>query len=159
MIDIRGNLQALDAEFKASSDRAAAIIGGAYLDELITEVLRSFLVGDKKSDKSIFEGNGALATFSSKIELAYRSGLLSKLEHKSLHCIRRIRNEFAHRLVGVSFRSDHIRSMCRNIEVPIEMVSPRFIPLSQDGELPAVPVIEKASGDDPRRSMGSGLAS
>ena len=44
----------------------------------------------------LFSGYGPLASFSSKIDLAYSLGLITAYEHRSLHAIRVIRNAFAH---------------------------------------------------------------
>lgn len=141
----------LQREFDGTSDRAVAIVAGAFLDELLQELLCEFFVDQPASEnKKLFEGTGPLATFSSKIEIAFRVGLVSKGEHRSLHTIRGIRNEFAHVLGDVSFETQSIRARCGNIEAPVSMVSPRSVPLSQSGEEPPLPTIAKADSNQPR---------
>lgn len=141
----------LQREFDGASDRAAAIVAGAFLDELLQELLREFFVEQPEQvNKKLFEGTGPLATFSSKIEIAFRVGLVSEGEHRSLHTIRGVRNEFAHVLGDVSFETQSIRDRCRNIEVPASMVSPRSVPLSQAGEEPPLPAIVKVDSSQPR---------
>jgi DNA-binding MltR family transcriptional regulator len=144
------NVQAVRAEFATASDRAAAIVGGAFLDVLLTELLQANFVPDPKNDDKIFQGNGCLATFSSRIDLSYRLGLIAKQEHRALHTIREIRNKFAHQLDAVAFARQDLRSLCANIEVPHVMVAPRSIPLSEKGEVPPVPSIDKADSNNPR---------
>jgi hypothetical protein len=108
------------------------------------------LVPDKKSDEKIFEGAGPLSTFSFRIEIAFRLSLISKRERDTLHTIRSIRNDFAHQLKGISFSSQSIRARCQNIETPIELIAPKVIPLSKEGEAPPLPAIDKADSDNPR---------
>lgn len=50
-----------------------------------------------------------MGTFSAKIDLAYRIGLISLDEKSSFHLIRKIRNEFAHSSEEISFESDIIK--------------------------------------------------
>jgi DNA-binding MltR family transcriptional regulator len=144
------SVQAVRAEFATASDRAAAIVGGAFLDVLLKDLLQAHFVPDSKSDEKIFQGNGCLATFSSRIDLSYRLGLIAKQEHKALHTIREIRNKFAHQLDAVTFARQDLRSLCANIEVPRIMVAPRSIPLSEKGEAPPLPSVDKADSNNPR---------
>jgi DNA-binding MltR family transcriptional regulator len=144
------HIDLLKNEFKGASDRAIAIVAGAFLDEILTDLLRDFFVPDATSDKKIFDGTGFLSTFSSKIEMAFRLGLISNKEHKILHTIRSIRNEFAHELSELSFSTQSIRARCKNIETPIEMVAPLVIPLPQAGAPLPLPAIEKADSSDPK---------
>ena len=144
------NIAALEKEFDGASDRAAAIVAGAFIDEVLSDLLRTFFVDDTGNDRTIFEGTGPLATFSSKINIAYGLGLISASEHRIMHTVRSIRNDFAHELAPISFEDQSIKARCKNIEVPIEMVAPKTIPLSQDGETPPLPKIQKAGSDNPR---------
>ncbi|MDF7650740.1 hypothetical protein PUG42_19600 [Erwiniaceae bacterium L1_54_3] len=142
----------LKEEFRGSSDRASAIVGAAFLDELLTEILKEYLVDDTiKNDKEIFSGVGPLATFSSKINMAYRLGIISKSERKIIHCIRDVRNKFAHKLDGVSFEENSIRQKVQSIEIPINLLIPSDIPISSSHDTePLVPTLIKASSDDIR---------
>lgn len=142
----------LAEEFKGNSDRAAAIVGASYLDELLREILLSYLVEDcSKNDKELFSGNGPLSTFSSRINLSFRFGIISENEKKMLHGIRGIRNEFAHKLSGASFMDESIRQRSLNLSVPREMLMPNLIPIPRtiDEEVP-LPTIKKADENDPR---------
>ncbi|MES2688192.1 MAG: hypothetical protein V4706_15335 [Pseudomonadota bacterium] len=141
---------ALHRELEGASDRAAAIVAGAFLDEVLQELLCEFLIEGSADSKKLFEGTGALATFSAKIEMSYRLGLISDGEHRTLTTIRGIRNDFAHVLGDLSFATQSIQARCRNIEVPLPMVAPRSVPLSQNGEVPPLPKIEKAASEDAR---------
>lgn len=116
----------LKQEFKGSSDRAAAIIGGAFLEDYLEIMLQYYFIEDKKHDSMIFEGNGPLSTFSAKISLCYRIGLISKGEYATLETVRAIRNRFAHELSFLNFSDQSIAAKCKNIEYPIEMITPDY---------------------------------
>ncbi|GEM_PF-4038211 len=142
----------LKAEFKGASDRAAAIVGAAFLDELLTDLLTEYLIADtKKNDKEMFSGGGPLSTFSAKINMCYRLGLISKTECKIIHCIRNVRNKFAHKLEGVSFDDNSIKQQVLNIAIPIHLLTPDVMSLSQgnDGKI-QTPILKKAKNDDVR---------
>lgn len=142
--------EVLQRELEGASDRAAAIVAGAFLDEVLQELLCEFLIKGTAGDKKLFEGTGALATFSAKIEMSYRLGLISQGEHRTLTTVRSIRNDFAHVLGELSFATQSVQARCRNIEVPLPLVAPRKVPLSQKGEVPPLPKIEKAASDNAR---------
>jgi DNA-binding MltR family transcriptional regulator len=142
----------LEEEFKLDSDRGAAIVGASYLDEILRVIIIGYLVDDtKKNDKELFSGNGPLSSFSARINLCYRFGLISESERKILHGVRGIRNEFAHKLSGASFEDDNIRQRCLNLSVPREMLMPDFIPIPRDkNETAPLPTITKADETNPR---------
>lgn len=99
------------ADLQGESDRARVIIVSAHLDVLLEETLRHALVPCSTSTDPIFDGpNAPLASFSTKIDLCYRLGLISEFVSKSLHIIRKIRNTFAHSISGCSFNDSAVKS-------------------------------------------------
>jgi len=50
----------------------------------------------------LFDPDRPLGTFSAKIALAYRLGLLEDHVEKALHLVRKVRNDFAHAITEVS---------------------------------------------------------
>ncbi len=102
-------------EFQNESDRACALLGTSFLDEQLKGLLESFLIDDKKI-KELFSGYGPLASFSSRINMAYALGFLSKTEFSDLELIRKIRNEFAHELHGLQFSSNSIKNRCSELK-------------------------------------------
>lgn len=101
----------LQAELDISSDRAMAILWPTILDEKLAILLRSFLVKGKVSE-DLFEFRQPLGAFSDRIKLAYALGLLTDFEFQDLEIIRKIRNEFAHGLHGLSLADPNVKSMC-----------------------------------------------
>src|ERR1700733_12022769 len=106
-------------------DRAAAIIGGAYVETALEQVLRSHLCGDPKAMESIFGPQGYLATFAAKIDMCYALGFVGKQTHTNLKLMKDIRNRFAHSIVeltddeeltAVSFSTKPVSSWCDSIK-------------------------------------------
>lgn len=95
----------------SGSDRACVIVGAAVLDDLLEMLFHVYFSNSpSKNDENPFVNNGALSTFSSKINLSYLLGLISSDEHRKLTYIRKIRNEFAHGACVHTFQGN------RNVE-------------------------------------------
>lgn len=110
---------ALGKEINKQRDRGAAIIAAAVLEDHLLAVIKAKLTTDEKIEDKMFRGYGPLASFSARIDLGLLLGLYEKDFHKDLHRIREIRNEFAHNLAPLSFRSSQqIRDLCRLLEPP-----------------------------------------
>jgi hypothetical protein len=97
------------------SHRATAVVGGAFVEEHLTHVLKSRMVKDAKVAEEMFASGRAFGDFGAKVDLGYLIGLYSKRAHKELTTIRRIRNDFAHQLELNSFDRDDIRDRCQNL--------------------------------------------
>jgi DNA-binding MltR family transcriptional regulator len=95
-------------EFINETDRAAAVLGGVYLESRLEELLRTKFVAMPELVEDLFKRQGALSSFSAKISIAYAVGLISLRSAEDLHSVRRIRNAFAHQLHGLSFKNDKI---------------------------------------------------
>jgi hypothetical protein len=103
-------------EFQSQSDRACAVLAGAFLESLLEDLLTAFFVKHEKVGE--FLGDGRLWTFSVRTDLAFALGLISEGEHRELNLIRKIRNSFAHDLVGTDFNRSDIKSRCLELLVP-----------------------------------------
>lgn len=103
-------------EFQSETDRGAVLVGAAFIDDRLERLLISHLL-DSTISKELVSGNNApLGTFSSRIKMNYALGLITELEFKECEIIRRIRNEFAHSIHGMSFKNQKIHSMCLNLK-------------------------------------------
>ncbi len=79
------------------SDRSAVLISAARLESILeSRLLRTFCHGPESIRKSLFSGQGALATFSAKIDVLAGLGLLREHTRNALHALRRLRNDCAH---------------------------------------------------------------
>jgi mannitol operon repressor len=103
-------------EFQNETDRGAALVGAAMIDDRLEETLRAFMVSNKAADSLFDGGNAPLGTFSSRIDAAFGLGLVDAHEHRECHVIRRVRNEFAHRKHGVTFADEKISALCATLQ-------------------------------------------
>ncbi len=107
-------------EFQGESDRAAAILGAAFLDEQLRCLLEEFLVDDPESKNLL---KGALRDVTVRARAAFSLGFLSPLEYRDICRILGIRNRFAHQMHGLSFADPDITAQCDALELP-----PKIIP-------------------------------
>lgn len=100
----------LQAELEGESARGMVLVSAAMLEEALLELLVAFLVPNALSSDPMFDGPTApLSSFSAKIDLSYRLGLLSDKFCRDLHVIRRIRNDVAHKPKSFSFEDGGAR--------------------------------------------------
>jgi DNA-binding MltR family transcriptional regulator len=100
----------LQSEVAKETDRAAVILTASLFDNALTQLLRITLVVSPSSSDELLDGaNAPLGTFSAKINICYRIGLISKKMARDLHLIRSIRNQFAHNVSGCSFNESGVR--------------------------------------------------
>jgi hypothetical protein len=94
-------------EIFSNSDRVAVIVGNAYFEELLEELLRTFLVEDNKVLDNVFNPlqHGTLSTATAKIDIAYLLGLITKDTRDCLKSTAKLRNLFAHHSNIQSFAS------------------------------------------------------
>lgn len=101
----------LKKELKEESPRGVVLIATAMLEELLRELMLVFLIPNPSSSDTLFDGpNSPFGSLSSKIDGAYRMGLISNSFCRDLHVIRRIRNEVAHQPQSFSFEDPSARN-------------------------------------------------
>lgn len=98
-------------EFEKESERACVILATAMLDQALETILRAGLVPISSPKDELLEVSYApIGTFSARIDLAHRIGLISTKFCRDLHIIRAIRNDFAHDIRGCTFDNDSVRN-------------------------------------------------
>lgn len=103
-------------ELKKESDRGCALVAAAYLENEVGELLGNFFVKQSaKARAALFEFNGPVGTFSSKIKMSAALGLMPEEIFKSLDLIRKMRNEFAHLHEPLDFESPKIKRQVENL--------------------------------------------
>lgn len=108
-------MSTMDEEFQGESDRTVAIVGGAYLDELLTSLLLSVFIREQDAADLLGE-YGPLGSNGSRCRLAYCLGLIRKHQRDDLACIAKIRNHFAHIHTSLSFDDPPIRDFCKTLQ-------------------------------------------
>ena len=113
---MQAKFSAFRKSLSGETDRGCALFAASYLDQALSDLLFLNLVENKHIDKDLFEGTSPLATFSSRITMAFYIGKLSPQMRRELNLIRKIRNEFAHSAENISFESDAIANRCRELQ-------------------------------------------
>ena len=102
-------------EFQEETDRGAALVGAALIDERIKRLLNSHFVECKQSKEIINGSNAPLGTLNARVKLAYCLGLITEFEYKEIEVVRKVRNEFAHKVHGLTFNDQKVHDLCQNL--------------------------------------------
>jgi len=101
---------------KHESERGSVIVGAVLLDEALEQLLKRKLVPSPEKSDELFKGSYApLASFSAKIDFAYRVGIIGLHRRSSLHIIRKLRNDFAHSSLQISFESQKVHNKVQEL--------------------------------------------
>jgi hypothetical protein len=110
------------AGLETDTDRAVAIVGGAIVEQRLTEALKAFLVHDEKLLDTLLNPYGALGAFGVKVQIAYLTRAITKAGYDDLSNIVKIRNDFAHRFEINSFDQDSPKARCTNLRLVDEHI-------------------------------------
>ena len=106
------DLQGFADEFQNESDRATAILAGALLDEQLRQLLSNYLIEDGTEVSLLLGQEQPLGSFGARLRAAYCLGLLEKDEYAILLKLKKIRNDFAHGLHGLTFKDKSVSCTC-----------------------------------------------
>lgn len=109
----------LRAELNKESDRGCVLMSASFLDYELKILFEHFLNGSSNMIKETLDGQGILATFSSKIKFAYMLGLISKKTMDDLNIIRKIRNDCGHGFNSISFEDRIIAERVKSLKTSI----------------------------------------
>ncbi len=104
-------------ELREETDRGTALVGLAYLEELLARLVRARMLKDAIT-KKLFEYPGALSTAHARMDLAYALGWIGPETYKDLDTVRKIRNKFAHTHQVRRFHDQDIAQLCGNLLTP-----------------------------------------
>ena len=103
-------------QLSQESERGSAIIGAAYIDDVLEEILKAFMIAPAQRQDELFASSFApLGSLSAKIALSYRLGLISPNIRVSLDLVRKIRNDFAHVLHPIDFKTQSVHDRIREL--------------------------------------------
>jgi hypothetical protein len=126
------DMNALNAELDAESDRACIILMANFLDDTLKYRLSqclSFSPTATEYDR-IFRSEGPLGTFSGRMEIACLFGFIDDSTYKELDIIRELRGACAHYNRELGFSDPHIANVTRRLFRPLG-----FIPSPPDNKL------------------------
>jgi hypothetical protein len=104
-----------------TDDRAAAVMGAAFLEYTLRSAIRARLREmETKELEAIFDnhGHGALATFSQMIWVGYALNLFGPETRADLALIKEIRNAFAHEPEEICFDDADVVKLCAKLRAP-----------------------------------------
>ena len=99
-------------DYREASDRAVAIVGPAFLDTLLSDILVEFMVDDEREVAKLLQPEGPLGTYGSRVTACYCLGLIGEIVTADLRLVGKIRNRFAHDL-RANFSDPKISQWCR----------------------------------------------
>lgn len=105
--------------YTSGSHRATAVLWGSFVETNLEKYIASKMRPDLKSDdrKQLFDYEGAVGTFASKIIVAYALTFIGPITRFDLNLIRILRNEFAHSRVPFNFESREARAVCDQLKL------------------------------------------
>lgn len=109
----------LRTELDKESDRGSILMATSFLDYELQKLFEYYLIGNKKFLDEMLIGQGSLATFSSRIKLAYSLGLISKLTMDDLNITRKIRNECGHNYESITFENHPLKQQIYSLKSSI----------------------------------------
>lgn len=116
--DPKWEIQSLLDELSGENDRASAIVGAAWMDDIILSLLSTFMVPHKETDHLLgIKGRGPISNYWSRVITAFALGLITEEEKDNLEKIGNIRNLFAHRIHRSSFSNPKIRDYCYQLSI------------------------------------------
>jgi len=103
-------------DYEHDNDREIVIVGCAYIESLIKEILEATFIDDPKEAKSLLsESTGSLSGLVPRARLLYLLGVIPELVYKDIQIVGKIRNEFAHK-VSASFNDNRVQQLCGNLK-------------------------------------------
>ena len=99
-------------DYAEASDRAIAIVGPAFLDSLLSDILIEFMVDDENEVKKLLQPEGPLGTYGSRVTACYCLGLIGGIVKADLKIVGKIRNLFAHD-IRAHFSNPRVSQWCK----------------------------------------------
>jgi hypothetical protein len=99
------------AELRSESPRASVLVGAAWLDDYLCQLLTLTLPQDV-TVQSVFLAN--TRSLGQRIVAAHQLGIIAKTEKEAMDLIRQIRNRFAHR-TSVSFDDQDVAALAARL--------------------------------------------
>lgn len=114
------HIDGMEQEFYLGSDRSAVILQAASVEMSLETLIISKMRRDFPEDLRgrLFEGNGPLSTFSSKILIGYALDLYGPVFRHDLDIIKELRNGFAHVRLPMQLVDPAIAGMCTHLQIP-----------------------------------------
>jgi len=122
-IDLERFVADLLPEFAKETDRGCVLIVAAMAEMQLQNMLIAKLVKISGNQDELFDVPYApLRDFHSKIDFAYRLGLISEKLCRDLHILRKIRNVFAHHIFDCNFENEAVKNQLSELKKPKQFI-------------------------------------
>ena len=113
--------------YKDAQTGRVLIVCALLEDILMTTINTKMVPLSSDIESRIFGGNGPLQNISSRIDIAYSLGFLDGRMRRNLHLVRKIRNGFAHTSDKVTFDSEKVVTLCKQITPEVASNDPQTL--------------------------------
>ena len=110
--------QQVATEFQHKSDRSTALVGAAFLETHIGQVIACFCIDQEAEVAALLDAEHPLGSFSARIRAAFCLGLISNTEYQDLKRILEVRDAFANQVYNANFNDVGIRDACLALKIP-----------------------------------------
>jgi DNA-binding MltR family transcriptional regulator len=103
---------------KNESDRAMVVIAGSLLEDTLREMIKTKFIKiepQELKELRIFNFDGPVGSFSTKITMAYALGIIEEQTVKELTDIREMRNACAHSFLPINFGTPELANICKRL--------------------------------------------
>ncbi len=113
-------ISAFVATLASEGERVAVIISAARIDYVLEGILKGLMVPHTGPSDPLFDSERLLGSFSAKISLSYRIGLIDSELEAAITIIRKIRNDFSHSMrpehLGDSPHRERVNELVKNLK-------------------------------------------
>ena len=100
----------------SETDRGRALVAASLIDEMLEEIIRSYLLPGNATNRLFGSPHAPLSSFSAKIQLCRSLALISAEEYRDIEIVRKIRNKLAHSVLCF-FENDRIKDWGRSLKI------------------------------------------
>lgn len=97
-------------DYAQPNDTAIAIVGPAFLDSLLKDILIEFMIDDEAEVSKLLES--PLGNYGSRVSACYCLGLIGTIVKADLKLVSKIRNFFAHD-IRATFSNQEVGQWCK----------------------------------------------
>lgn len=119
---LRQETQKLYNVLNEAPDFVCVLTSTNYLDQTLAGLLKGYLIKSNTADNLLNPLGGALGSFSSRTDLCYTLGLISKDLYKNLRTMGEIRNKFAHSYFERQLDDNEIKDSVESLIFPAMIV-------------------------------------
>lgn len=108
------------------TDLACVLISTSFLDQCLASLFERYFIESDTVPKLLDARGGTLGTFSSRSDLSYCLGLISKSFYQNMKIVGEIRNVFAHSHLSLNFGDADVTRLVNSLTFPSVLAAVRI---------------------------------